>query len=208
MRNLKSHAITLACAVIAVTMVAFFSMNSIAAYDGGANTGEAAPAASAQVFTGRLVQTKGRVTVNFLPVVEGATFSTGSTIITEGDGEATLEFGDLGRMVLRPNSNIKVMLTPSNVEVIMQYCSSITQTVPPEVNSQVITAGPTTMEIAVSRGEVIVDRDDNDSRRGKVRIKAVKDKIVGVSKNVHVVGGDVTYTMNCCSCCFVEKRRP
>ncbi|HSE97917.1 MAG TPA: hypothetical protein VLD57_06560 [Blastocatellia bacterium] len=203
MRNLKSHAFTLASAAIAVTMVALFSINSIAA--------------SAQAFTGRLAQTKGRVTINFMPAAEGATFSSGSTIITEGDGEATLEFGDLGRMVVRPNSNIKVNMTPSNIEVIMQYCSSITQTVPPEVNSQIIPAGPTTMEIAVSRGEVIVDRDDNDDKkRGKVKIKAdkdkdkyeVRDKVVGVSKNVRVIGGDTTYTMNCCSCCFVEKRRP
>ncbi|HET9529978.1 MAG TPA: hypothetical protein VFQ92_06480 [Blastocatellia bacterium] len=186
----------MAGAVAALAMAALFSINSIAA-----------SASEPQAFTGRLTSAKGRVTINFAPAAEGATFSSGSTIITEGDGEATVEMGDLGRLQLRPNSNIKVMMTPSNVEVIMQYCSSITQTVPPEVAANVVTATPTVMQIAVSRGEVLVDRDEGNSKRGKAKIKAVKDKILEVSRSVSALEGDVTFTMNCCSCCFVEKRR-
>lgn len=184
-------------AVVAIAMAALFSISSIAA-----------TAPEPQVLQGRLTSAKGRITINNLPAVEGATFTSGSTIITEGDGEATIDLGDLGRLQVRPNTNIKLMLTPSNVEVIMAYCSSITQTVPPEVTAQVTPVQPTVMEVAVSRGYVIVDRKDSDSKRGKAKIKADSDKVVEVSRNVNVLEGDVTFTMNCCSCCYVEKRRP
>jgi uncharacterized Zn-binding protein involved in type VI secretion len=195
-------------AVIAVAMAALFSINSIAAHDEGGKAEDAASAPAPQVFQGRITRGKGRITVNGLPATEGATFATGSTIITEGDGEATIEMSNLGVLQVRPNTNIKLMMTQNNVEVVMQYCSSITQTVPAEVTAQVITASPTVAQVAVTRGEVIVDRNDGSSKRGKARIKAGSNKLLEVSKNVSVLEGDVTFTMNCCSCCFVEKRRP
>ena len=191
-------------AVIAVAMAALFSINSIAAPDEGKKAGDAEP----QVFQGKITKGKGRIMVNSLPATEGATFATGSTIITEGDGEATIEMSNLGVLQVRPNTNIKLMMTQNNVEVIMQYCSSITQTVPAEVTAQVVTASPTVAQVAVTRGEVIVDRNDGSSKRGRARIKAGSNKLLEVSKNVSVLEGDVTFTMNCCSCCFVEKRRP
>src|SRR5881394_690184 len=76
------------------------------------------------------VSGSGRITINGQPAQAGARITNGSVIVTDADADAVVDLGLLGQITMRPNTAIKVVMSQNSCQVMMQYCGSITQTVP------------------------------------------------------------------------------
>src|SRR5262245_41215968 len=84
-------------------------------------------AALAQEVT---VSGTGSISVDGVPIQGSARVATGSVVLTEGDGDAVVDLGALGKVVMRPNTEIKFTLAPNSVQMLMDRCGSITVTAP------------------------------------------------------------------------------
>ena len=155
-------------------------------------------------LVGKLTST-GKFMIDGVVAQSGATVQSGSEVATGADGDAAIDLGPLGRVQLRPNTAVRLMLSPNNCQVLMTKCGSLTQTVPAGVNGQVKIATAKLAHVTVTRGEVSTDSE----ARGKTQRKTQKS---GRTKSVYGLNevdaaGEATFTVNCCQCCFVVKEQ-
>jgi hypothetical protein len=162
----------------------------------------------AQGLTGTVSGT-GLIIVNNIPISGPTTVSTGSTVLTGPDGDALIDLGTLGSVKLRPNGSIKLVLAPNSAQVLMEYCTSLTQTSPAGVTGQIQMSKPEKVEVSVSAGRAWVNTEQQPGRSGKHKLKAVTHRTIhsvrDVSSDVSVTGQSIV-TVGCCQCCFVERR--
>jgi hypothetical protein len=190
--------------LLVLTVASVFSFNSFAAPQSLAKT--AAPTAKLVTagepmpqgdLTGTLTG-RGTLLVNGNAVPSGATILNGSVVATDANSEAVLDLGALGRINLRPSTEIRILLSPNRSEVELRRCGSMTQSVPTGVLARVTTSTSQLYTVASSVGEATV------------RGKAVKDKqgldvtLVheGESKSFDsfeeiTANGEATFTINC-----------
>jgi type 1 fimbria pilin len=167
-----------------------FTMLSFAAPQSGAN-----------------LSATGEVTVNGALVSGSSSVSSGSLILTDSDGDASLDVGQAGRIQLRPNSSIKLVSLSSNSSVIeMQYCSTLSQTVSSGSTAEIRMIEPERLVITVTRGEVEVQTENSRGGKGEVEIEAGDDEDVFNVRQINA-SGDAAFTITCCQCCFTEKVR-
>lgn len=194
--------------LLVFTVATVFSFNSFAAPQSLAKAAdETAKIASVNNtlpqsdLTGTLTGT-GTMYVNGNVVQSGATVISGSIVATDANSEAVLDLGALGRINLRPGTEIKILLAANQSEVELRRCGSMTQTVPSGVKTRVIISTSQMMTVASSLGEATL--------RGRVAMgdkgaASKVDNIVvpqGESKSFDTVeeitaNGEATFTLNC-----------
>jgi hypothetical protein len=153
-----------------------------------------------QDLSGTLTGT-GQFTINDAPAQSGAGVANGSLVGTGPDGDASLDLGALGRIQLRPNTVIRVALSPGHCALEMVKCGSLTQVVPDGVSTQVRMTTAKLVQVATLRGEAKA----NVGSKSKT-IKAGARKTV-YNTNEIIANGNTTFTVNCCQCCFVEQKK-
>lgn len=104
--------------------------------------------------TGKLIGT-GRLTIDGEEAPSGTTVLSGSTIATGPDGNATIDLGSLGRIELRPNTTITLVLSSNSVQVDMGREGTLAQWLPLGVEGQVRTRSEQ-VRFSVTRGQVEV----------------------------------------------------
>lgn len=182
--------------LLAITVVLFFSARSFAAPtlpnapDDGSKG--AAPIVGTLTITGT-------VAVNGNEARTGATILSGSRVATGADGDAVIDLGTLGRIQLRPDTEVKLILSPNNCQVEIIRCGSMTQTVPPGVSAQATKMEPGLMEVAVLPGEATVNSVKTEDG---VVVKTGENRVFHEFESV-TVKGDTVFTLNCCDCEFV-----
>src|SRR6185503_1898477 len=101
--------------------------------------------------TGTLVIT-GTVSVNGNVVQNGATVMSGSTVATNSDSDAAIDLGTLGRITLRPSTEIRLTMIGNKVEIELRRCGSLTQSIPTGVDTRVTVSNSETMVVSSSLG--------------------------------------------------------
>jgi hypothetical protein len=148
--------------LLVITVATVFSFNSFATPQSSAKAVESTVTVAVATetlpqsdLTGTLVIT-GTVLVNGNVVQNGATVMSGSTVTTNGDSDAALDLGALGRINLRPSTEIRLILAPNKVEVELRRCGSITQSIPTGVETRLTISTSQMMTVSSSLGEVKV----------------------------------------------------
>lgn len=103
--------------LISLGVLSFYSLSSYALSSGGPATAEhaAEPVTADGTPTGVLTGS-GLITLNGNPTRSGATIFSGSMIATGEDGVASIDLGQLGRVVLRPQSSVLLSFAADLVE--------------------------------------------------------------------------------------------
>jgi hypothetical protein len=100
--------------LLSVAVLAFYSMGSYA-LSSAAEQQQAGQDNGNGALTG-VLSGSGLITVNGNPVRSGATIFSGSAIATGSDAVATIDLDSLGRVVLRPRSEVTLNLSAGLVE--------------------------------------------------------------------------------------------
>jgi hypothetical protein len=138
----------------------------------------------------------------------GATVTSGSSIKTDLDGEVVLDLGVMGRIKIRPDTEIKVTFGSGKVEVIIEKLGSFTANLPAGSTIQGKTKDIMLAQVATTTGEVRVQGrlhfgDDqkarSDSPTGDVIIRVDENRVFDSVDNL-TASGDTTFTVNGCDC--------
>ena len=175
------------CLLAALTLVLFSMVSSVAAQNGGTITGN------------------GKFYVDNALAQNGARLTNTSVIFTDGDGEAVVDLGAVGKITMRPNTIVKLNLSPTANEVSIERCGSTSFTVPQGVTLRVVYVESKRAQIMVRQGEVTVEHANRKSTLAAVHNRDFYDTKV-VTNNA--AKGESVFTVNCCQCCFVEQVNP
>jgi hypothetical protein len=143
--------LTLALAVMSVFTLSTFAASKRTAP--GKNSFEPAAKSLADALVGKLIGT-GRFSIDGDVVPSGTTVFSGSVIATGQDGNATVDLGQLGRLELRPNTTVSLVLSSNSVQVVMSGEGSMVQWLPSGVEGQVKTSAH--VRFLVTRGQAEV----------------------------------------------------
>ena len=131
-----------------------------------------------QVPTGMLT-VNGSVLLNGNVATTGMTVLDGSVIQTRTAGEAIIDMGAIGQVVVHGFTAITLKMTPNSVDIDLNKCGKgVTVTVPPNVPAVVrilhegkmaIFSDDREIDVKVKKGQVLVkyenDKEDPDRRR-------------------------------------------
>jgi hypothetical protein len=190
--------------LLVFTVATVFSLNSFAApqsptkvADDSVKVASANDPMPQSYPTGMLTGT-GTLLVNGNAVQSGATVVSGSIVATDVNSDAVLDLGVLGRINLRPSTEIRIVLSANRSEVELRRCGSMTQSVPTGVTTRVTVSTSQMMTVASNVGEATV--------RGQLAGKTAKieDTVIlqGESKSFDKIeeitaSGEATFTINC-----------
>jgi hypothetical protein len=208
--------------LLTITTATVFSFNSFAAPQQPTkladDTKVALPAAVEAPPQGDLTGTltgTGTLMVNGNVVQSGATVTNGSTVATDALSDAVLDLGTLGRIRLRPSTEIRLRLSPGRCEVDMTRCGSLTQVVPKGVTAvlkpssfQVIQVASTAGEARVRGQAVIENKGAAPANTVSARMEdysVIQDESRSFDKIEEITATDATFTVNCCECGEVAK---
>ena len=152
------------------------------------SAGLQAPAAS---LTGT-----GEIKLNGNRAVTGATVLSGNDVETGIDGDASIEMGELGRVQLRPDGHIRLVMSSGRYDVLVKECSSITLTVPAGATGEVKWEETQLTEVAVTSGEVRV----NARGTGETILRAGETRTFNEGVESVTANGQALLTVNCCDC--------
>lgn len=107
----KGHLRALLSLVLAMTVTTLFTLRTYAAIEPVGDT------PFVQDCTGTLTVKSGSVTVNGNAAQTGATVMTGSVIATSGSGEATIDLGAAGRIVVKGNTAVTITCAGGAVHI-------------------------------------------------------------------------------------------
>jgi hypothetical protein len=145
--------LTLALIVTSVFTLSSFAASKRTEWPPGKNSVEPAAKNLLDAPVGKLIGT-GRFSIDGEEVPSGATVLSGSKIATGPDGNATIDLGPLGRIELRPNTTITLVLSSNSVQVEMSGEGALAQWLPSGVEGQVRTS--TQVRFLVTRGQAEV----------------------------------------------------
>jgi hypothetical protein len=94
----------------------------------------------------------GHFTIDGDEAQPGATVLSGSSVATGWNGDVTIHLGPLGRIVLRPETTIRVTLSKNEVKVSLDRAGSVSQSVPSGVVGRLKVRGGNA-HLGVSSGE-------------------------------------------------------
>jgi hypothetical protein len=148
-------AISLALALVVTSVFTFssFAASKRTEWPPGKNSFEPAGKNLPDALVGKLIGT-GRLTIDGEEVPSGTTVLSGSKIATGPDGNATIDLGPLGRVELRPNTTITLVLSGNSVQVDMSGEGAMAQWLPSGVEGQVRTSAQ--VRFLVTRGQAEV----------------------------------------------------
>jgi hypothetical protein len=190
--------------LLVFTVATVFSLNSFAAPQSSTKAGDdSVKVASAndtvpQNYPTGILTGTGSLYVNGNAVQSGATVVSGSIVATDVNSDAVLDLGALGRINLRPSTEIRIVLSANRSEVELRRCGSMTQSVPTGVTTRVTVSTSQTITVASSVGEATV-RGQLAGKSSKIEEVVVKqgesqsfDKIEEITAS-----GEATFTLSC-----------
>ena len=145
--------LTLALVVMSVFTFSAFAASKRGEGPPGKNSFEPAGKTLADAPVGKLIGT-GRFSIDGDEVPSGTTVLSGSVIATGPNGNATIDLGPLGRIELRPNTTVTLVLSSNSVHVDMSGDGSMAQWLPSGVEGQVRTSAQ--VRFLVTRGQAEV----------------------------------------------------
>ena len=145
--------LTLTLVVMSVFTFSAFAASKRAEGPPGKNSFEPAGKTLGDPPVGKLIGT-GRFSIDGDQVPSGTTVLSGSVIATGPDGNATIHLGPLGRVELRPNTTVTLVLSSNSVHVDMSGGGSLAQWLPSGVEGQVRTSAQ--VRFLVTRGQAEV----------------------------------------------------
>ncbi len=175
--------------------------------DDDAHTSATAAQPAAQSVTGTMT-VSGRVTVDGREVQSGATVQNGNVVLTGPQGDAMIDFGGLGKIQLRPNTQIRLMLSPNTVHSQLESCGSMTQNVPAGVSGQVSLIYTKSVYVSATQGEAWIyqERQADHSSRDRTKLKSRAQKRYVEAKEIGTNNvSEATFSIQCC---LVETVRP
>lgn len=196
---------TIPVATILVGSPLFLSLESTAQIKSAkASLAPAAADSAAKPLFTAFVSGTGELFVNDVRITNGASVVSGSVVAAGPDADATIDLGQLGRILIRPNTAVKVSFSGKACEIEMQRCGSLTEILPDGVSTEVKLALPKLAEVSSARGQVQVsDGPDQKGRVGKQVVKEGKRKKIYGASSLSA-NGESTFTVNCCQCCMVD----
>lgn len=135
----------------------------------------------------------GNVTVNDNLAPTGTTVLTGSNVATGGDGIAAIDLGPKGLIEMRTDTKILLTLPAEQVEVDLENCGVLTQSVPKDLSAHVKVVNPHTIRIYVTVGSVLVHFGD---RKDTTTINQFDDKTLDDVSDINATGNAV-FTVDC-----------
>lgn len=145
--------LTLTLVVMSVFTFSAFAASKRTEGPPGKNSVEPTSSTLANASVGKLIGT-GRFSIDGDEVPSGTTVLSGSVIATGPDGNATIDLGPLGRVELRPNTTVTLVLSSNSVHVEMSGDGSMAQWLPPGVEGQIRTKSH--VRFLVTRGQAEV----------------------------------------------------
>lgn len=148
-------------------------------------------------LTGTLTGT-GTLYVNGNAVPSGATVLNGSVVATDANSDALLDLGALGRINLRPSTEIRILLSPNKSEVELRRCGSMTQSVPTGVTARVTPSTSQRMTVASSVGEATVRGRAVKDNQGLDAILVHQGESKSFDRIEEITAsGEATFTVSC-----------
>jgi hypothetical protein len=135
----------------------------------------------------------GNVTVNDNSAPTGTTILTGSTVATGGDGIASIDLGKKGLIEMKIDTRILLTLPPDLVDVELDNCGILTQSVPDDLSAHVKVVHPHTLRIYVTVGSVQVRFKE---RKEVTTIYQFEEKTLDNVSDINALGNAV-FTVDC-----------
>jgi hypothetical protein len=135
----------------------------------------------------------GKVTVNDNLARTGTTVLNGSTVATGGDGIAAIDLGPKGLVEMRTDTTILLTMVGDQVQVDLENCGVLTQSVPKNLNARVKVVNPHTLRIYVTVGSVLVHFRE---RKDTTTINQFEDQTLDDVIDIDAVGNAV-FTVDC-----------
>ena len=135
----------------------------------------------------------GNVTVNDNLAPTGTTVLNGSAVQTGGDGIAAIDLGPKGLIEMRTDTKILLTLPAERIEVDLENCGVLTQSVPNNWNGHVKVVNPHTLRIYVTVGSVQVRFGD---RKDTTTINQFEDKTLDDVSDINA-SGNAVFTVDC-----------
>jgi len=176
---------------LALSIIAVFTLGSYAAASRVGDDPFPTQGLPPQAPTG-VLNVRGSVTINGNAAASGATVVSGNSIAAGHDGYASIELGTLGRIELQDHTGVTATFAPGSVQLILDQCGSLTQTVPPGVSGVLTDPHYDTVHIKVSAGVVHIKWDG-----GKEKDIAAGDDTTVDNFVVLSTAGGATYTLAC-----------
>jgi hypothetical protein len=134
----------------------------------------------------------GNVTVNDNLARTGTTVLNGSAVATGGDGVASIDLGPKGIIELKTNTKILLTLPTEQIEVDLENCGTLTQSVPNDLSAHVKLVTPHTVRIYVPVGMVKVRFGD----RKETTINQFEEKTLDDVSDINAAGNAV-FSVDC-----------
>jgi hypothetical protein len=158
MKLVNSQFRPLGSLLVVLSVAAALTFNSFAAPRTVQKVSPPVADEAASVPSGTLAGSGG-ITINGNPAQAGATILSGSTIATGADGIASVQIARLGRIGLARNTSIGLTFTENRVEVVINNCGSVSESLEPGVVGVVRIRSEIT-HFVVTRGRLEVRATD------------------------------------------------
>ena len=184
--------------LLILTLTTVYSLNALAAPAPVATTASETIIQDTTGPVGTLTGT-GQMTVNDNAVQSGASVTNGSVVATGADGDASIDLGAWGRIQLRPNTTVRVLLAPNRCTLEMLRCGSLTEIVPEGVATEVKMSHSQLMQVAALTGEAHVNNPGGKDGTDNLIVKAGESHALDHIQSV-TASGQAIFTVNCCDC--------
>ena len=134
----------------------------------------------------------GNVTVNDNLARTGTTVLNGSSVATGGDGVASIDLGPKGTIELKTDTKILLTLPTEQIEVDLENCGTLTESVPNDLSAHVKLVTPHTVRIYVPVGTVKVRFGD----RKETTINQFEEKTLDDVSDINTAGNAV-FSVDC-----------
>jgi hypothetical protein len=195
-RNFKAHL----SALLALTVVTFFSLSSLAAFEDGSNPDESIENAfpALQDPTGTLTKAQRQVYINNVEAKEGATVLSGSIMRTGTDSRAIVDIPSIGTADYGRLTESLLTLSEKNIDALLNRCGSITLTLQPGVTGTIriihradvgVFSERKEVDVRVYRGQAtvkraggdtVLDADDHEEYDDAIEVTATGDAVFSV----------------------------
>ena len=135
----------------------------------------------------------GNVTVNDNLAPTGTTVLSGSSVATGGDGIASIDLGKNGLIEMKVDTRILLTLPPELIDVELENCGILTQSVPDHLRAHVKVVHPHTLRIYVTVGSVQVRFRE---RKEVTTINQFEEKTLDNVSDINA-SGNAVFTVDC-----------
>jgi len=189
MRVISTRLRAVLSVVVGISLVTVFSLASMAYETAivGLQDNPAAP----QGLTG-VLNVRGDVRLNGNAATSGTTVVSGNSIATGSNGNASIELATLGRVELKSNTAITIILTPNSVPITLTQCGKVIQSLPPGIAGLFTDPNRDRAHVKVITGQVHVKYDGGKEKDLKTGDKKWFDHLEEIT-----TPGGTTYEVSC-----------